>query len=655
MTNDTLSPVKIDPFLLAIRRIELELNSLTQELVSSQQELEKYSKSSSQNEVKNKSALLDTLQNDLKAYQEADRLFLQFSQSEDDLFYIKSAANNIVSAHIDYFSSRSSVKMLTSVAGSVVLGVSIHTLCADRRVMFPDGFKEMRNIITAFAGQLSKYAAEEETVLLLISYHLLTLSSAEIFSKQWVNKHPEFEGIQSKDDAIRAYVELGLRPDCNDSFCFACWVYTSGLALGNLMWASEECEVAIASLHKIKVQKEKEDATRKAQEQQKRGTAIRKAHEQQEKGNADRVAKEQQEMEKAQSIVNQANKWLTQIANTPSLYADIENIMLRFVNENLTHFSNAAAFLRLEDYILDKANLCSNVRLPFTKAEKPVAGQRNIYFHPAEKARDKQLDLLVLLLKDYIDAEEPIIWIVCYQLIVNTATTVLARHWENRFPKYEKIESKEDAVKSYVSTGLSISDYEGLFQLSCWICYNHNDDSSLADTYAFVEREVVVAQKRQELEQFKAKMLSQETGPLDPRTNEAPVQNASQEQETTERRTLTIEDIDKFSGVEFERFVGSLFAEDGYEVEYTQATNDKGIDVIAQRKGKSIGIQCKCYSSTVGLSAVQEAFSGKSYYSLDKAMVITNNYFTKAAIDTAKATGVILWNRDVLKGKVSLL
>lgn len=39
-------------------------------------------------------------------------------------------------------------------------------------------------------------------------------------------------------------------------------------------------------------------------------------------------------------------------------------------------------------------------------------------------------------------------------------------------------------------------------------------------------------------------------------------------------------------------------------------------------------------------------------YSCQKAVVITNNYFTSWAKQAAKAVGVELWDRDVLKDKI---
>ena len=114
----------------------------------------------------------------------------------------------------------------------------------------------------------------------------------------------------------------------------------------------------------------------------------------------------------------------------------------------------------------------------------------------------------------------------------------------------------------------------------------------------------------------------------------------------------TMDDVDLMTGAEFEEFVGLLFKKMGYSSRVTKQSGDQGLDVIALKNGKKIGIQAKCYSGTVGNSAVQEAVAGKSFYSCDKVIVITNNYFTPAAIELAQSNDVILWNRDMLKEKI---
>lgn len=112
--------------------------------------------------------------------------------------------------------------------------------------------------------------------------------------------------------------------------------------------------------------------------------------------------------------------------------------------------------------------------------------------------------------------------------------------------------------------------------------------------------------------------------------------------------------IDTMEGHEFEHFCADLLQRNGFtDVEVTKASGDFGIDVLAQKDGVTYGIQCKCYSDTVGNHAVQEAFSGAQYYHRMVAVVMTNNYFTPAAIETAQRTNVLLWDRDKLLEMVS--
>lgn len=694
MINNTAMPTKANPFLPAIKRIESELNDLQQVLEPLQQELSEYDglqttaertkyamakleekgkpyslfihkyRTDLKNDILEKTERLQVLRKDVKIYHQAEDLYWRVVQNETALSNIEAISENFVSENFDSFSNESSIKILTGVVSSIT-DISFKTMYGDLWTP-PHNFDKMRNIISTFANLISEYIEADQQLLWLIGYHLFSVAIAKSISKQWINDYPQFEKMYSKDEAIKAYVGLGLTADCNDSFRFACWAYYSGFVLGNLMWGVKEVNDAVIELRKqlpTKQQSASHDTNAAKQIEAKKQiervsqsvarpkvtpqkqspakqppvsntTDVEKTQEQRAK------TRKQIEMEETISVIEQANKWLNHIANTPDLFSEIEAIMLRFVNENIPHFSSSYALIRLEGYIRYKANISRHV-LPFAKAGIPYADQDFRDNLPPEKERDTQLNLLIQLLMEYVEAKEAVIWVICYQLIVNTVTTVLSRHWENRYPEFEKIETKENAVEAYVESGLLCKDYESLFQLACWLCYNHSNSMNLADISSFVEREVVEVQKRHELAEFKAKMLSQ--------------QEVSSEKIDFESDRITLERIDQYSGIEFERFMGSIFESDGYQVEYTQASNDKGIDIIIRRKGISIGVQCKCYNSSVSLSAVQEVFAGKIFYSLDRAMVVTNNYFTKPATDLAESTGVILWDRDVLAAKISLL
>nr|WP_294658301.1 restriction endonuclease [uncultured Blautia sp.] len=99
------------------------------------------------------------------------------------------------------------------------------------------------------------------------------------------------------------------------------------------------------------------------------------------------------------------------------------------------------------------------------------------------------------------------------------------------------------------------------------------------------------------------------------------------------------------NGYEFEHRCAALLKSKGYHrVSVTKGSGDQGIDVIAHKAGKKYGIQCKYYSSPVGNKAIQEAYSGARFYDCDRAVVMTNNTFTKAARELADKLEVELWD-----------
>jgi len=121
---------------------------------------------------------------------------------------------------------------------------------------------------------------------------------------------------------------------------------------------------------------------------------------------------------------------------------------------------------------------------------------------------------------------------------------------------------------------------------------------------------------------------------------------------SNENPLYTINDIDLMNGHEFEKFISILFSKMGYTSAVTKGSQDQGIDVVVNKNNNNIGIQCKRYAKDVKNSAIQEVVAGVKHYHLNKAMVITNRYFTKSAIELAKTNDVILWDRDILKEKI---
>ncbi len=112
--------------------------------------------------------------------------------------------------------------------------------------------------------------------------------------------------------------------------------------------------------------------------------------------------------------------------------------------------------------------------------------------------------------------------------------------------------------------------------------------------------------------------------------------------------------IDNFDGYQFETFTCDLLNALGFsEIKRTQGSSDFGVDVYAKNGDTSYVFQCKLYASPVGIKAVQEANSGRSYYNCKKAVVITNSYFTPHAISASEKLDIDLWNRDKLASLIA--
>lgn len=111
---------------------------------------------------------------------------------------------------------------------------------------------------------------------------------------------------------------------------------------------------------------------------------------------------------------------------------------------------------------------------------------------------------------------------------------------------------------------------------------------------------------------------------------------------------------DTMEGHEFEYFCADILRKNGYsDVEVTKGSGDQGIDIISIKDGVKYGIQCKCYSNDIGNKAVQEAYSGKTFYNCHVAVVLTNRYFTQSAKELAEKNNVLLWDRNYLENLIS--
>lgn len=116
-----------------------------------------------------------------------------------------------------------------------------------------------------------------------------------------------------------------------------------------------------------------------------------------------------------------------------------------------------------------------------------------------------------------------------------------------------------------------------------------------------------------------------------------------------------IAETDSLSGAEFERWLEEFFRRLGFRVERTPYRGDFGADLIITWNGIKTAVQAKSGHQNVGVAAVQQIVAAKAFYDCERAMVVTNKYFTSQALILAEANGVIMRYRDDLARKLAEL
>ena len=114
---------------------------------------------------------------------------------------------------------------------------------------------------------------------------------------------------------------------------------------------------------------------------------------------------------------------------------------------------------------------------------------------------------------------------------------------------------------------------------------------------------------------------------------------------------VTIYDIDRLTGVQFEKFMEALLDANGYsDAQVTGKAGDQGGDILAYKEDEKLIIQAKNYALNrkVDNSAVQEVLGAIAYYGADKGIVVTNSFFSAGARELAEVNNIQLWDRRVV-------
>ncbi len=104
----------------------------------------------------------------------------------------------------------------------------------------------------------------------------------------------------------------------------------------------------------------------------------------------------------------------------------------------------------------------------------------------------------------------------------------------------------------------------------------------------------------------------------------------------------TLNEIGKLNWREFEEYVADLFANRGYATKLVGGDRpDGGVDVRAQKDGKTYLIQCKHHYYPVGVRVARELLGVVEAEGADKGFVVAINGFTPSARRFAARTSRI--------------
>ncbi|SRR5579883_1382647 len=131
------------------------------------------------------------------------------------------------------------------------------------------------------------------------------------------------------------------------------------------------------------------------------------------------------------------------------------------------------------------------------------------------------------------------------------------------------------------------------------------------------------------------------------------VQNLLEIDETRNPNMQTFSE--EMSPSEFEAFCAEELRRNGWQARVTLQSRDQGVDVIAEKNGIRVVLQCKLYSSPVGNHAVQEAAAARAHEQAHFGIVVSNHRYTEPAQQLAATNGILLLHYRDLPGLDSAL
>ncbi|MBQ9125569.1 MAG: restriction endonuclease [Clostridia bacterium] len=106
--------------------------------------------------------------------------------------------------------------------------------------------------------------------------------------------------------------------------------------------------------------------------------------------------------------------------------------------------------------------------------------------------------------------------------------------------------------------------------------------------------------------------------------------------------------IAKMDKTQFVIYVARLFSRKGYQVKLTPVFDNFGIDMLVEKMGTIVAVSCVLTNKILGATDIQPVLEGQTHYPVSNAMVLTNMYFDRSALEFAKSNKISLVDRVIL-------
>ncbi|MFL0194554.1 DUF2034 domain-containing protein [Clostridium sp. WILCCON 0269] len=96
------------------------------------------------------------------------------------------------------------------------------------------------------------------------------------------------------------------------------------------------------------------------------------------------------------------------------------------------------------------------------------------------------------------------------------------------------------------------------------------------------------------------------------------------------------------TGYDFEYYLKSIFDKLGFLTTVSKTSQEQGANLILEKDDTKTVVQAKFYNSPIDNKAIEELAGSLRFYNAQKGIVVTNNIFTKSAIELAAVNNIKL-------------